>query len=79
MKDMKSAIVGIGAIGSVLATTLLGKFPETYLIGRRPEPGDDLMKKKIIIYKNSNSNSSFSAGQLCERDEVSLFPPIAGG
>jgi 2-dehydropantoate 2-reductase len=49
MKDMKSAIVGIGATGSVLAAALLGKFPETFLVGRRPEPGDDLKKNGIDV------------------------------
>jgi len=44
MKDIKSAIVGIGATDSVLSAALLSKFPETFLIGRRPELGDDLDK-----------------------------------
>lgn len=49
MKDMKTAIVGIGATGSVLAAALLDKFPETFLVGRRPEAGDDLRKKGISV------------------------------
>jgi 2-dehydropantoate 2-reductase len=49
MNDIKTAIVGIGATGSVLAAALLSKFPETFLIGRRPELGDDLRKKGINI------------------------------
>jgi 2-dehydropantoate 2-reductase len=36
MKEIKIAIVGVGAIGSVLAAALLGKYPETILVGRKP-------------------------------------------
>ena len=49
MKNVKTAIVGIGATGSVLAAATLTKFPETFLIGRRPELGDELTKKGINV------------------------------
>jgi 2-dehydropantoate 2-reductase len=49
MKDFKTAIVGIGATGSVLAAALLSKFPETLLIGTRTEQGADLHKKGVHI------------------------------
>ena len=49
MKNIKIAIVGIGAVGSVLAAALLSKFPETFLIGRRAELGDALRKKGLRI------------------------------
>ena len=49
MQDMKLSIVGIGATGSVLAAILLGKFPETFLIGRRPDPGNVLRKNGINV------------------------------
>jgi 2-dehydropantoate 2-reductase len=49
MKDLKMAIVGIGATGSVLAAALLSKYPETLLIGRRPELGDELREKGISV------------------------------
>jgi 2-dehydropantoate 2-reductase len=49
MIDDHIAVVGIGATGSVLAAALLGRFPETFLVGRRPEPGGDLRKKGISI------------------------------
>jgi 2-dehydropantoate 2-reductase len=69
MKNLKAAIVGIGATGSVLAAALLGKFPETFLIGRRPEVGDDLRKKGInisgaISYKAEVINFSNRIGDL---------------
>ena len=46
---MKTAIVGIGATGSVLAAALLTKFPDTFLIGRRSELGDALGQQGINI------------------------------
>ena len=49
MKDMKTAIVGIGATGSVLAAALITKFPDTFLIGRRSELGDTLRQKGFNI------------------------------
>jgi 2-dehydropantoate 2-reductase len=71
MKDMKTAIVGIGATGSVLAAALLGKFPETFLIGRRPEPGDEIRRKGInvsgeINYQVAVKNYSNRIGDLKE-------------
>jgi 2-dehydropantoate 2-reductase len=69
MKDIKTAIVGVGATGSVLAAALLSKFPETYLIGRKPEQGDDLRKKGINIsgaidYQAEVNNFSDRIGDL---------------
>ena len=40
MKQRKIAVVGIGATGTVLAAALLGKYPETVLVGRDPGAGD---------------------------------------
>lgn len=42
MKKRKIAVVGIGATGTVLAAALLGKYPETVLVGRDPGAGDIL-------------------------------------
>jgi 2-dehydropantoate 2-reductase len=71
MKDMKTAIVGIGSTGSVMAAALLNKFPETFLIGigRRPEQGDALRKKGINIsgainYQTAVKNFSNRIGDL---------------
>ena len=58
MKDMKTAIIGIGATGSVLAAALLTKFPDTFLIGRRPELGDALRQKGINISGEINLHAT---------------------
>ncbi len=39
MAGDRFAVIGIGATGSVLAAALLGKYPETLLIGRKPDLG----------------------------------------
>ncbi len=49
MNVHKIAIVGIGATGSVLAAALLSKYSDTFLIGRRPELGDELREKGIKV------------------------------
>jgi ketopantoate reductase len=43
------AVVGIGATGSVLAAALLGKFPDTFLIGRSPDLDETLKTKGLRI------------------------------
>ena len=49
MKPHKFAVVGIGAIGSVLAAALLQKHPDTILVGHRPETGEKLGQTGIQI------------------------------
>ena len=49
MKEIKIAIIGVGAIGSVLAAALLSKYPETILVGRKPGWEDELGSKGITI------------------------------
>ena len=49
MKGYQMAVVGIGAIGSVLAAALLSKHPETILVGHRPETGAALKERGITI------------------------------
>jgi len=36
MHDNRMAVIGIGATGTVLAAVLLSKYPDTFLIGRKP-------------------------------------------
>lgn len=69
MKEFKTAIVGIGATGSVLAAALLSKFPETLLIGTRPELGFELKKKDlnvsgVINYQSAVNHYSTRIGDL---------------
>jgi len=49
MADRKTAVVGIGATGSVLAAALLKNDPETILVGTRPAVGEALRKGGIRI------------------------------
>ena len=49
MKKRKIAVVGIGATGTVLAAALLGKYPETVLVGRDPGAGDILFSKGLHV------------------------------
>jgi 2-dehydropantoate 2-reductase len=49
MERQKIAVVGIGAIGSVLAAALLSKYPDTILVGHRPETGKALRQKGIQV------------------------------
>ncbi|MFH1350417.1 MAG: 2-dehydropantoate 2-reductase [Pseudomonadota bacterium] len=49
MKDLRIAVVGIGATGSVLAAALLSKNPETILVDPKPGLGEALLEKGITI------------------------------
>jgi 2-dehydropantoate 2-reductase len=49
MEAHRIAIVGIGATGAVLAAALLGKYPETILVGRKPDSGEKLRERGIRI------------------------------
>ena len=49
MKRQNIAVVGIGATGTVLAAALLGKYPETVLVGRNPGAGDRLTAQGIRV------------------------------
>jgi 2-dehydropantoate 2-reductase len=47
MQETKMAVVGIGATGTVLAAALLSKYPETLLVGRDPDLGNELRSNGI--------------------------------
>jgi 2-dehydropantoate 2-reductase len=49
METHKIAVVGIGAIGSVLAAALLSKHPDTILVGHRPETGEMLEQRGLQV------------------------------
>jgi 2-dehydropantoate 2-reductase len=49
VEKLKIAVLGVGATGSVLAAALLSKYPDTVLIGRKPELGNTLREKGINI------------------------------
>ena len=49
MQHFPIAVIGVGAIGSVLASVLLSKYPETILVGRKPGWKGGLGSKDITI------------------------------
>ncbi len=49
MGQHKIAVVGVGATGTVLAAALLGKYPETVLVGRNPAAGATFLSKGIRV------------------------------
>jgi 2-dehydropantoate 2-reductase len=49
MKQHNIAVVGVGATGTVLAAALLGKYPETILVGRNPDSGATLLDQGIRV------------------------------
>ena len=49
MEQHKIAVVGVGATGTVLAAALLGRYPETVLVGRNTEAGAILLGKGIQV------------------------------
>ncbi|MGD9078562.1 MAG: 2-dehydropantoate 2-reductase [Desulfobacterales bacterium] len=49
MKAHTTALIGVGATGTVLAAALLSKYPETIIVGRNPGWLDDIGDKGITI------------------------------
>ena len=49
MSEQRIAVIGIGATGTVLAAALLGKLPDTFLIGRTPDLGETLKSKGLFV------------------------------
>jgi len=43
------AVVGAGAVGTVLAAALIGKYPETVLVGRNPAAGATFLSKGLRV------------------------------
>jgi 2-dehydropantoate 2-reductase len=69
MQENRMAVVGIGATGTVLAAVLLSRYPETFLIGRKPDLGQVLASKGIhvsgeIACKVAVKNHSSHIGDL---------------
>jgi 2-dehydropantoate 2-reductase len=49
MTEYRMAVIGLGATGTVLAAALLSKYPETFLVGRKPDLGNTLREKGITV------------------------------
>jgi 2-dehydropantoate 2-reductase len=78
MQDSRMAVVGIGATGTVLAAVLLSKYPETFLIGRKPDLGQVLGSKGIhvsgeIACKVAVKNYSCQIGDLKDFKPSCIF------
>lgn len=78
MQDSRMAVVGIGATGTVLAAALLSNYPDTFLIGRKPNLGEKLGKKGIrvsgeITYKVAVKNCSNHIDDLKDFNPSAIF------
>jgi len=78
VNNNRMAVVGVGATGTVLAGTLLSKYPETFLIGRKPDLGQMLGSKGIHISGEINcdaavQNYSSQIGDLKEFKPSLIF------
>ena len=78
MEEYKMSVIGIGATGSVLAAALLSKYPETVLVGRRPDLGKALKEKGIEIsgainYRVQIKNYCSSIGELKDQGPSIIF------
>ena len=49
MDELKMAVVGVGATGTVLAAALLGKYPETFLVGHNPTREEKVRQEGIQV------------------------------
>lgn len=74
MDKPKMAVLGIGATGTVLAAALLSKYPETIIIGRRPEFGKILNEKGIRISGAINYNTPVNTF-LTQISELNQYRP----
>jgi 2-dehydropantoate 2-reductase len=54
MEQLRSAVIGIGATGTVLAAALLSTNPETALVGHRPELKDKVLQDGITVSGSLN-------------------------
>ena len=78
MKTHKTALIGVGATGSVLAAALLSKYPDTMIIGRNPGWLDETDDKGITIsgaitYTVPVRNYLFQIGQLRDAQPDLIF------
>jgi len=78
MQDHRMAVIGIGATGTVLAAALLSRYPDTFLIGRTPELGEQLRLNGInvsgeITYKVAVRNYSSQIEDLKDFSPSAIF------
>ena len=78
MSGDRAAVIGIGATGAVLAAALLSKYPETLLIGRKPDLGNRLREADLnisgaITYRVAVKNYSANLGALRDFNPSIIF------
>jgi ketopantoate reductase len=78
MQNHRMAVVGIGATGTVLAAALLSRYPDTMLIGRTPNLGEELRLNGInvsgeIAYKVTVKNYSSQIEDLKDFNPSAIF------
>ncbi|MEJ2099958.1 MAG: ketopantoate reductase family protein [Desulfobacterales bacterium] len=78
MKDNRMAVVGIGATGTILAAALLGRFPDTFLVGHKREVAEILGKKGIRVsgaldYRVAVKNCSIDIKDLNDFQPACVF------
>lgn len=67
MDDLRIAVVGIGATGTVLAAALLSQHPETILVSPRQELGEHLLKNGLRV--SGALNYQVPVRRFCTRIE----------
>jgi predicted flavoprotein YhiN len=78
MQDHRLAVIGIGATGTVLAAALLSRYPDTFLIDRTPNLGEQLRLNGInvsgeITYKVAVKNYSSQIEDLKDFRPSAIF------
>jgi len=74
MKLPKIAVIGLGATGTVLAAALLGKYPETVLVGRKTGPGEDLRNTGLTV--SGSMSLQAQVKNFCTRiDQLGDYEP----
>jgi 2-dehydropantoate 2-reductase len=74
MKQGNIAVVGAGATGTVLAAALLGKYPETVVVGRNPMAGAALITNGIGVSGVINYQSPVK-NYISQISELKSFNP----
>jgi len=78
MQNHRMAVIGIGATGTVLAAALLSRYPDTFLIDRTPNLGEQLRLKGInvsgeLTYKIAVKNYSTQIEDLKDFRPSAIF------
>ena len=74
MKELRAAVVGPGATGTVLAAALLSRYPQTIVVGRNPDLG--LLLNKTGLRVSGEIEYQSAVKNYCSSfDELAAFDP----